>query len=168
EIMETALQISEGGLRNSSIDIVRNYETLPPVVVDRHQIMQILVNLVSNAKHALEESKSPNRELLVAIAQVEGGVRLEVRDNGGGISRETLSKIFNHGFTTKKKGHGFGLHNCANAAQRMDGGLAAYSDGAGKGASFVLRMPVEYADELPQRVGYSEAASGAIRARCAC
>jgi signal transduction histidine kinase len=121
--------------------------------------MQILVNLISNAKHALEESKGPDREIMVAIAKVDGGVRLEVRDSGVGISRENLSKIFNHGFTTKKKGHGFGLHNCANAAQQMDGSLTAYSDGQGKGASFVLRMPVEYAAELPQRAGYGGAAS---------
>ncbi|HZF31562.1 MAG TPA: AAA family ATPase [Gammaproteobacteria bacterium] len=159
EIAETALQISEGALRNSGIKIVRDYESLPAVVVDRHQIMQILVNLVSNAKHALEESKDPDREIKVAIGKVEGGVRIEVRDTGVGISSENLAKVFNHGFTTKKTGHGFGLHNCANAAQQMDGSLTAYSDGPGKGASFVLRMPVEYAVELPQRVGYGEAAS---------
>jgi predicted ATPase/signal transduction histidine kinase len=157
EIAETALQISEGVLRNSSIEVVRKYEKLPAVLVDRHQLMQILVNLISNAKHALEEASPPKRELLVAIAGVDGGVRIEVRDNGVGISAENLSKIFNHGFTTKKQGHGFGLHNCANAAQQMDGSLTAYSDGLGKGASFVLRMPVEFADAIPQRVGFAEA-----------
>jgi len=127
--------------------------------VDRHQIMQILVNLIGNAKHALEESKERDRQIKVGIAKVEGGVRIEVRDTGVGISAENLAKIFNHGFTTKKKGHGFGLHNCANAAQQMRGSLTAYSDGLGAGASFVLRMPVEYAEELPQRVGYGGAAS---------
>jgi signal transduction histidine kinase len=81
-------------------------------------------------------------------------VRLEVRDTGVGISRENLAKIFSHGFTTKKNGHGFGLHNCANAAQRMDGSLTAYSDGPGKGASFVLRLPVQYADVVPARGGF--------------
>ncbi len=157
EIAETALQISEGVLRNSNIEVVRDYEKLPPVLVDRHQLMQILVNLVSNAKHALEEASPAKRELMVAIAKVEGGVRIEVRDNGIGISAANLAKIFNHGFTTKKQGHGFGLHNCANAAQQMDGSLTAYSDGPGKGASFVLRMPVEYADAIPQRAGFAEA-----------
>jgi predicted ATPase/signal transduction histidine kinase/tRNA A-37 threonylcarbamoyl transferase component Bud32 len=159
EIAETALQISEGVLRNGGITVIRNYEQVPPVLVDRHRIMQILVNLISNAKHALEELNLPSRDLLIAIAKVDGGVRVEVRDNGIGISRENLAKIFSHGFTTKKKGHGFGLHNCANAAQEMNGSLTAYSDGPGKGASFVLRIPVEYADQLPQRVGYSEAGS---------
>ena len=161
EIAETALQISEAALRGANIEIVRDYEKLPAVLVDRHQIMQIVVNLVSNAKHALEDSSQPNRQLKVAIARVEGGVRVEVRDNGIGIAPENLPKIFSHGFTTKKTGHGFGLHNCANAAQQMDGSLTAYSDGLGKGASFVLRMPVEYAEELPQRIGFAEA--GALR-----
>jgi signal transduction histidine kinase len=157
EIAESALQLSEGVLRNNAITVVRRYAKLPAVLVDRHQIMQILVNLISNAKHSLEEAVQEKRELIVAIDKVDGGVRIEVRDNGVGITRENLAKIFNHGFTTKKKGHGFGLHNCANAAQQMDGSLTAYSDGAGTGASFVLRMPVEYADELPQRAGFAEA-----------
>jgi signal transduction histidine kinase len=69
EIAETALQISEGVLRNSGIEVARSYEKLPPVLVDRHQLMQILVNLISNAKHALEEASPPKRELMVAIAQ---------------------------------------------------------------------------------------------------
>jgi signal transduction histidine kinase len=160
EIAETALAISEAALRNSNIEVVRQYDKLPPVLVDRHQVMQILVNLVGNAKHALEETARTDRKLTVAIAKVDGGVRIEVRDNGIGIAPENLPKIFRHGFTTKKTGHGFGLHNCANAAQQMDGSLTVYSDGVGKGASFVLRMPVEYAEQLPQRIGFAEAAEG--------
>ena len=157
EIAESALQLSEGVLRNTAITVVRRYAKLPAVLVDRHQIMQILVNLISNAKHSLEEAVQERRELILAIDKVDGGVRMEVRDNGVGITSENLAKIFNHGFTTKKKGHGFGLHNCANAAQQMDGSLTAYSDGPGTGASFVLRMPTEYADEMPQRAGFAEA-----------
>ena len=156
EIAEAALSISEAVLRDAAIEIVRDYESLPPALVDRHQIMQILVNLVSNAKHALEERGGDGLKLLVAIAKVEGGVRIEVRDNGIGIPPENLEKIFNHGFTTKSEGHGFGLHNCANAAQRMGGSLTAYSDGAGRGSSFVLRMPVRWSDELPRRAGFAE------------
>ncbi|HET7131461.1 MAG TPA: HAMP domain-containing sensor histidine kinase, partial [Gammaproteobacteria bacterium] len=142
EIAETALEISEGGLRNSGIDIVRDYESLPPVVVDRHQIMQILVNLVSNAKHALEAAAATRkRELLVAIAKVEGGVRIEVRDNGVGIPAENLAKIFQHGFTTRQSGHGFGLHSAAKAARDMKGSIVAESAGPGQGASFIIELP---------------------------
>jgi signal transduction histidine kinase len=161
EITETALAISEAALRNSNIEVVRRYEKLAPVLVDRHQIMQILVNLVSNAKHALEDVGRPDRQLIVSIGKVEGGVRIEVRDNGAGIASENLPRIFSHGFTTKRTGHGFGLHNCANAAQQMDGSLTAYSDGPGKGASFVLRIAVEFVEDVPQRVGFAEAGRSA-------
>jgi predicted ATPase/C4-dicarboxylate-specific signal transduction histidine kinase len=157
EIAETALAISEAALRNSNVEIVRDYEQLPPVLVDRHRIMQILVNLVSNAKHALEETARRDRKLTVAIARVDGGARIEVRDNGVGIAPDNLSKIFRHGFTTKKTGHGFGLHNCANAAQEMEGSLTAQSDGPGQGASFVLRMPVKYAEEFSQGIDFAAA-----------
>jgi signal transduction histidine kinase len=146
EIAESALAINQAALRNANIEVVRQYEPLRAVLADRHQIMQILVNLISNAKHALEDEARPDRQLLVAIAKVEGGIRIEVRDNGAGITPENLPKIFTHGFTTKKTGHGFGLHNCANAAQQMDGSLTVHSDGRGKGASFVLRLPAQYAD----------------------
>jgi len=149
EIAETALAISHAALRNSNIEIVRSYEKLPPAFVDRHQVMQILVNLISNAKHALEDVTRPDRKLFMSLAKVEGGVRIEVRDNGVGIPPENLPKIFTHGFTTKREGHGFGLHNSANTAQQMDGSLTAHSDGPGKGASFVLRMPLQYVEQLP-------------------
>ena len=70
-------------------------------------------------------------------------VRFEVRDNGPGISKENLKKLFQHGFTTRKEGHGFGLHSCANFAQEMNGSLAAFSEGEGKGASFILQLPID-------------------------
>ena len=152
ETAETALSISDASVRASGIEIVREYEKMPAVLIDRHQVMQILVNLISNAKRALEEQGNSNGQLKIAIARVDGGVRIEVRDNGIGISRDHLAKIFNHGFTTKAKSSGFGLHDCANTAQQMDGSLTGHSDGPGTGASFVLRLPVEYVDELRQPV----------------
>jgi len=160
EIAESAIAINQGALRSSNIEVVRSYEKLPPAFVDRHQVMQILVNLITNAKHALEDVARPDRRLFVSIAKVDGGVRLEVRDNGAGIAPENLPKVFSHGFTTKKTGHGFGLHNSANAAQQMDGGLTAHSDGPGQGATFVLRMPVQF-DEQPAEGGLVAAGQGA-------
>jgi signal transduction histidine kinase len=142
EIAETALAISAAALSGSDIDIVREYEDVPPALFDRHQILQILVNLISNARHALEESDVAKRRLTVVLKADAGTARIEVSDNGVGIPRANLAKVFNHGFTTKKTGHGFGLHNCANAAQQMDGRLEALSDGPGQGARFVLRLPL--------------------------
>ncbi|HEY5568329.1 MAG TPA: AAA family ATPase [Gammaproteobacteria bacterium] len=153
DIAETALAISAAALSGSDIDIVREYQDVPPALFDRHQILQILVNLISNARHALEESDAAKRRLTVVLAADGDAARIEVRDNGVGIPRANLPKVFNHGFTTKKTGHGFGLHNCANAAQQMDGRLEAFSDGPGKGARFVLRLPLPGAADVALEAG---------------
>jgi signal transduction histidine kinase len=148
EILETAVSIKETNLRNSGIEVVRDYAALPPILIDRHQLMQVLVNLISNAKHALEDGGADNKIMeLRLIRHGDSRVSIEVEDNGSGISHENLTRIFNHGFTTRKKGHGFGLHNSAIAAQQMSGTLKAHSDGLGKGARFVLEIPVHYASE---------------------
>ena len=140
-IIETALAI---GQLPRNVTVERKLEPMAPVIVDRHQILQILVNLISNARHALNNSPGADPTLEVRVSASEDEVRIEVSDNGAGIAPEHLPKIFNHGFTTKRDGHGFGLHNCANAAQHMGGSLTAASEGCGKGACFTLRLPVEY------------------------
>jgi signal transduction histidine kinase len=153
EIVETALSISEAALRGNRVQVVREFADVPLALLDRHQIVQILVNLISNAKHALDQNDPSNRVLTVSIRTENDNLLVEVRDNGIGIPRENLAKVFNHGFTTKITGHGFGLHNSANAAQEMDGKLEAHSDGGGTGARFVLNIPIQYADSDAQQVG---------------
>jgi signal transduction histidine kinase len=69
-------------------------------------------------------------------------VAIIVRDNGVGILPENLTRIFGHGFTTKKDGHGFGLHSGALAAKQMNGALSVQSAGPGKGAAFTLELPI--------------------------
>jgi signal transduction histidine kinase len=80
--------------------------------------------------------------LTVRVANEDGRLKISVIDNGVGIPPENLTKIFNHGFTTRKDGHGFGLHSGALAATEMGGALVAHSDGPGQGASFTLELPV--------------------------
>jgi signal transduction histidine kinase len=149
ELVETALAINAVSLREKHIEVVREFEALPPVLLDRHGVLQILVNLVSNAKHALEERGGDSARVLRVAVRADGSrdVSIEVQDNGVGIAPEVIAKIFNHGFTTRRNGHGFGLHNSANAAQAMQGRLTAHSDGPGHGARFVLQLPARFADE---------------------
>jgi C4-dicarboxylate-specific signal transduction histidine kinase len=105
-------------------------------------LLQILVNLICNAKKACDESIQPEKLLIMRVAKGEGRIKISVIDNGVGIPPENLTRIFNHGFTTRKDGHGFGLHSGALAAKEMGGALVAHSDGPGKGASFTLDLPV--------------------------
>jgi signal transduction histidine kinase len=142
ELVEDALRMSSTALERHRIEVVRQFDAVPPVLVDRHKVLQILVNLISNAKHALDQRAEGRRLILLISHREDGRVRVEVTDNGEGIAPENLTKIFQHGFTTKKTGHGFGLHSGANAAREMGGSLTARSDGTGAGASFALDLPL--------------------------
>ena len=78
-----------------------------------------------------------------------GRVRFSVRDEGEGISDVNLTRIFAHGFTTRKHGHGFGLHSCLQAAAEMNGALTVHSDGTGRGATFTLELPLDPTEAAP-------------------
>jgi len=143
-LVDDALQIHSAGFARNGIQVVRQYSDVPQVTVDRHKVLQILVNLITNAKHALDESGRPDRQLTLKTGMNGNNcLKVAVSDNGIGISPENLARLFSYGFTTKKSGHGFGLHSGASAAKEMGGQLTAYSEGAGKGATFVLEIPLD-------------------------
>jgi len=103
--------------------------------------MQILINLVRNAKYACDESGRTDKQITMRTTSDDRGVKIAISDNGVGIPAENLTRIFNHGFTTRKDGHGFGLHSGALAARELGGALTVQSDGPGRGATFVLELP---------------------------
>jgi C4-dicarboxylate-specific signal transduction histidine kinase len=113
-------------------------------VVDRHKVLQILINLVRNAKYACDEVERPDKRMTVRVFQEAIRITISVADNGIGIPAENLTRIFNHGFTTRKNGHGFGLHSGAIAARELGGALHAHSDGPRQGATFTLELPLTF------------------------
>jgi signal transduction histidine kinase len=149
-LVEDALRMNAAAFDRHGIELVRDFaENLPPARVDRHKVLQILINLLRNAKYAMDKHKEPTKTLVVRVsAGAPGRVRITIADSGIGIAPENLTRIFNHGFTTKNDGHGFGLHSGANAAKEMGGSLTAHSDGPGKGAEFTLELPTAAA--IPQ------------------
>ena len=142
-LVDDAIKINSAVLSRQRISVVQAYEAVPKVLADKHLVLQILVNLIRNAQQAIQESGREERCIVVKI-QRNGGdfVKLSVKDSGSGIVSENLTRIFSHGFTTKKTGHGFGLHSSALAATGMGGALSAHSDGPGTGATFILDLPV--------------------------
>jgi signal transduction histidine kinase len=143
ELMEDAIQINGVALERQNISVLRDYHPVPLVVTDRHLVLQILINLVSNARHALSNN-GPDKKLIVTIAPAgPDRVRVSVKDNGVGIPPENVGQIFSMGFTTRKDGHGFGLHSGANAAKELGGSLTVQSEGVGHGATFILELPTE-------------------------
>ncbi|MFN3191948.1 MAG: sensor histidine kinase [Aureliella sp.] len=142
ELVEEAIRFNQASLDDNGVAIKRTFSKVPDLFTDHHRVLQILVNLVANAKNAIVEYRAEDRAIEVGISQGQAdSIQIMVKDNGVGIARENLTRIFGHGFTTRSKGHGFGLHSSALAAESVGGSLTVHSDGIGTGATFVLRLP---------------------------
>ncbi len=145
ELIEDALRVNVAGLEQAKIEVIRSYDPLPQVTLEKHKLLQILVNLISNARHAMVPNPPERPRRLILSLRSLGSDRfvIEVQDSGVGISAENLAKLFQHGFTTRSDGHGFGLHGSSLAAKQMHGSITAHSDGLGKGATFRIELPIE-------------------------
>jgi signal transduction histidine kinase len=165
DLVEDAIRMNDGDWSRQGIELVREFEPgLAPITVDKHKLLQILINLISNATAACAEVKRPDKRILVRVrrrlepAQApavdhstkagadlppgEEKILVSVEDNGVGIPSENLIAIFTQGFTTRRNGHGFGLHSGALAAKQLGGKLQAQSDGVDRGAAFTLELPI--------------------------
>jgi len=147
-LLENALDIHSAALCRHRIEVERDFQPVPDVQVDKHKVLQILVNVIHNAKYAMDAGGNDRRVLKLSVGEGRDSfVRVKIEDSGIGIEPANLTRIFAHGFTTRADGHGFGLHSSANAAREMGGGLTAHSEGIGKGATFTLELPVEPLDQ---------------------
>jgi signal transduction histidine kinase len=145
DLVEDLLRIHVPELEEHGIKVRREYEPdLPEIPVEKHKVLQILLNLTANAKHSCTDAGQEKRLVTVRVTNGDDRVRIAICDNGIGISQENIKRIFNHGFTTRKKGgHGFGLHSGALLAKEIGGALTAQSDGPGRGAVFTLELPLK-------------------------
>ena len=140
DIIEMAMEMNAEAFARHQIQVIRNYAAKPLVAVDRHNVLQILVNLIRNAKAALVTSQKDDKCLTLGVELNEDRLaKITVHDTGIGIAPENLNRVFSFGFTTKKDGHGFGLHSGALSAKESGGALTAFSEGIGKGAVSVWR-----------------------------
>ncbi|BBP64916.1 hypothetical protein PHLH5_24570 [Pseudomonas sp. Cab53] len=143
DLFEDALRMNSGALSRHHVTVIKDYQDTPTILGDKHRLLLILINLISNAKFAMSHISEPREMTLGIRILAPGTLSFSVKDCGEGIAPENLSRIFNHGFTTRKDGHGFGLHSCALAAVEMNGRLHVHSDGPGQGALFTLEIPLE-------------------------
>jgi predicted ATPase/signal transduction histidine kinase/tRNA A-37 threonylcarbamoyl transferase component Bud32 len=142
QLIDDALRIQVAALQRHAVTIRRELSAVPKVRVDKHKVLQILINLINNAKHALDGVPEGKRHLWVKLVAEGRFARIQVVDDGVGIAPEVMEKLFMHGFTTRKDGHGFGLHSSALAAQLLNGSLTLESEGPGKGATATLELPL--------------------------
>jgi PAS domain S-box-containing protein len=148
DLVEDAIRMNSGAIDRHKVKITREYTPVPPVLTEKHKVLQILVNLIRNAKYACDDSGKTDKQITFRITSDANRVKISVVDNGIGIPAENLTRIFNHGFTTRKEGHGFGLHSGANTAKELGGSLSVLSEGVGHGAVFTLELPLQKGKSL--------------------
>jgi two-component system NtrC family sensor kinase len=144
-LIDDALRMGEVSFSRHGIEVIKDYDDIASIETDRHKLLEILINVVSNARHSLKVAGSPKLQLGVHLRLTEPGISIAISDTGVGIPAENLDRVFQHGFTTKRSGHGFGLHACANAARELGGTITAASDGPGRGAVFTINLPLRHA-----------------------
>jgi PAS domain S-box-containing protein len=145
DLMEDALRMNAASMARHQITVIKEFADVPLLLLDKHLVLRILVNLIGNAKHAMDGLPDRSHQITLRTETAESAegprLRIRVEDDGEGIAPENLARLFAHGFTTRRNGHGFGLHSCALAAKEMDGTITAHSNGRGKGAVFMLELP---------------------------
>ncbi|MEO6741781.1 MAG: PAS domain S-box protein [Chthoniobacteraceae bacterium] len=152
DLVADALEMNGAAFDRHGVEVTREFAEVPHVLVDKHKVLQILINVIRNAKYAVSESSRRDKRITVSIGLNEDRrVKIAVADNGIGIAKENLARIFAHGFTTKKDGHGFGLHSAALAATETGGSLSVHSNGPGHGATFILELPMDETTKRDQR-----------------
>lgn len=144
DLVESAVRLKRVSSGSSGVKLLREFSPVPPVTVDKHEVMQVLVNLIGNADDAMTNVEGERVLTIRVCVSPEDPTRfiVQVQDTGVGITEEQMKRIFNHGYTTKPNGHGFGLHGAALSVSSMGGSLAAHSEGLGKGAIFTLELPI--------------------------
>jgi two-component system, NtrC family, sensor kinase len=153
ELVEDVVRICDVSLARHHITLIKEFSDVPQMPLDKHRVLQILVNLINNAKQALEAGANRSPQIILRLRVVDDGrVRVEVEDNGEGIAQDNLARVFEHGFTTRVDGHGFGLHSCILAAHELGGDLTVRSAGPGSGALFILELPLSLTPDQAQRV----------------
>ena len=142
EVLEDAIRMSSRSLMRHRVTLTRDFDTGIMISTDKHRVLQTLINLIRNAKQAMKQVDRTDKELKISTRLESGTVSVSIQDNGIGIEDGNLKNLFQHGFTTRDGGHGFGLHSGANFAKELGGSLVASSEGHGKGATFTLTLPI--------------------------
>ena len=147
QVIETAITVNIASINRHGVKIVRDFEEMPTLVFDKHRLLQVLINLVSNAKYACDKKEVIDPMIEIHSSFDGDSVRIEVKDNGSGIEIGDLDHIFEYGFTRREEGNGIGLHSSVIALQDMNGSINAESEGLGKGARFSVSFPVTRLEE---------------------
>ncbi len=142
-LIEDALKLTPGLREQFGVTILKKFEEIPAIEVQKTKLIHILINLINNARDSMLDKPAGNRNLEIGLKHAGDYAIIQVRDSGIGIDEKNISRIFTHGFSTKKNGHGFGLHSSANYVAEMKGSIWVENNKEGSGASFYLKLPIQ-------------------------
>lgn len=151
EIVEDTLSLQDDLVDQYKLNITKELKAETPVIAQRSKLIHVLVNFIKNAGESMENNHPEDKNLVIKSWEDFYKVYLSISDNGKGIKGENLDKIFSHKYTTKKKGHGFGLHSSANYMKEMGGKIEVQSEGKGKGTTFTLVFPIVREKEFSRK-----------------
>lgn len=142
EIIDTAISVNMAGIQRHSGKVFKNIPENLTLVLDKHRLLQVLINLISNGKYSADSVSVKDPTIWIDAKFQAGQLIIEVKDNGIGISKESIDRIFEYGYTERKEGNGIGLHSSVIAIEEMKGTLTVHSDGPNKGATFTVAIPI--------------------------
>lgn len=140
DLLEEAIVIADLSTSQPEILLKRDYDTGDLVDLETHKLLQILINLLTNAKDSVVASANNNKQICLSFKCMDPEIEISVEDNGVGMESSDPDKIFSMGYSTKPDGHGYGLHTSANLTAEIGGTIKVYSEGNNKGARFTLRF----------------------------
>ena len=147
ELIENAIEINNAGLQKQNVEVIREYDDIGDIFIDRQRCLQVLVNLIDNAARSLSMNGKDLKILKIRTVRADGSkLRIEICDNGIGIAASELNSIFDRGYTTKNTSGGFGLHSSLLAIRDMQGTITAQSGGKNEGATFIIELPLRKAE----------------------
>ena len=141
DVVEEAITCCRARLDDDLISVELSGDLSTHVRSDRSLLLQAMINIIGNARQAMRENDDRARILSIDVTQGEKLVRILFRDNGCGMTHDTVQRVFEAHFTTRESGTGLGLHFCALTIKRLGGSIRAASDGPGRGATFVMELP---------------------------
>jgi len=142
QLVDKVLILQKPPMDKMHIVIEKNYGDIPHVQIQKNKFVHVITNLLKNAREAMEGTPDSKRKILVRIHRnSDETVVVSVSDSGPGLSMESRQKIFTLGYSTKKDGHGIGLHVSSNYMQEMGGAISVSNDDTCSGTKFTLTLP---------------------------
>ena len=140
-LINDALQFEKVSLERHKIQVTVDVSATGFISGNQSKVLHVFLNLIKNAKESLLCAEQKQRKLKITTRRDRDQLLVFISDDGLGLSKSQLNRMFNYGFTTKQEGHGFGLYTCDQTMKELGGTISVTSEGLGKGATFKLVFP---------------------------